>query len=67
MCKDPTLIEQFWLMQMLGKFGAKWNLYFIFSGFAPSLSKNCSRATERSEIYRRYKSTEKNWNIARNI
>jgi len=32
MCKDHTLIEHFWLMHMLGNFGAKWNfiiLYFL--------------------------------------
>jgi len=38
MCKDPTPIEHFWLMQILGNFGAKQNfimLYFLI----PSLPK----------------------------
>jgi len=47
MCKDPTPIENFWLM--FENFGAKRSLHFIFS--APSLFKNRSRATN----YRRYK------------
>jgi len=49
MCKDPTPIEYFWLMQMLGNFGAKQN--FIFS--ASSLSKNHFCKTEGADIYRR--------------
>jgi len=69
MCKDPTPIEHFWLMQMLENFGAKQNLYFIF--FAPSLLKNRSRAAKRGwYIYRSYKQIyqfSKNWNIARKI
>jgi len=28
---DPIPIQNFWLMQILGKFGAKQNLYFMFS------------------------------------
>jgi len=45
--QGPTSIQRFWLMQMLGNFGAKQNLYFIFSAPLPcpknipaSLSKN---------------------------
>jgi len=29
--QEPTSIEHFWLMQMLGNFGAKRNLCLIFS------------------------------------
>jgi len=40
--QDTTPVEHFWLMlHMLGNFGAKKNLYFIFSA---SLSKKRSRA-----------------------
>jgi len=34
--QDPTPNEHFWLMQMLGNFGAKQNLYFIFSAHSPT-------------------------------
>jgi len=69
MCKDPTPIEHFWLMRILRNFGAKRNLYFMFSGSASSLSKNRSRATEGADIYRRYKQIQhlKNWKVVRNI
>jgi len=40
-----------WLIQILGNFGVKRNLYFMFSGSAPSLSKNRFRATEGADIY----------------
>jgi len=53
MYKDPTPIEHYWLMQMLGNFESKRNLYFIFSSSSPS--KNRSRSTEGAYIYRRYK------------
>jgi len=41
--QDFTPIENFWLMQMLENFGAKQNLYFIFS--APT-SRKRFRATD---------------------
>jgi len=66
MCKDPTPIEHFWLMQMLGNFGAKRNLYFL----PLSLSKNRFRATVlRWLIFidaKTISAFKKNWNIARN-
>jgi len=54
MCKEPTLIEHFWLMQMLDNIGAKQNsiiLYFL----PPFLSKNRIFITEGTDIYRRCK------------
>jgi len=54
MCIDPTPIEHFWLMQMLGNFGAKRNfiiLYFL----TPSPAKIYFCATERTNIHRRWK------------
>jgi len=38
--KTLLTLKIFWLMHMLGNFGTKLNLYFIF--FAASLSKNYS-------------------------
>jgi len=49
MNNGPTSIEHFWLMHMLRKFGAKQNLYFIFS--APSLSKHRFRAIKGVLIF----------------
>jgi len=71
MFKDPTpsLIEHFWLMQMLVNFGAKRNsiLYFLIH----SLSKHRFSTTAGADIYRRYKQIQhffkRNWNIARNL
>jgi len=37
--QDPTPIKQFWLMQMLGNFGATRNLNFTFSTFPLSKKK----------------------------
>jgi len=37
---------------MFGNFRAKRNLYFMFSGSAPFLSKNRFRATKGAAIYR---------------
>jgi len=47
MCNNPTPIEHFWLMHMLGNFRAKRNLYFKFSAPPFSLSKDRSSATKR--------------------
>jgi len=58
MSKDPTPIEQFWLMQYCLAILGQNKTYILFSDFppsSPSLSKNRSRATEGTDIYRRYK------------
>jgi len=42
MCKASTPIKRFWLMQMLGNFESKRNLYFIFSApFPVQESSSC--------------------------
>jgi len=55
-------------MQMLGNFGAKRKLFYIFD---PNLSKNRFYTTEEADIYRRCKQiqhfSKKKLNIARNI
>jgi len=51
MSKDPTLIEHCWLMQMLGNFGAKQNLYFLL----PSVSKIVPAPLRGTDIYRHCK------------
>jgi len=51
MCEDPTPIEHFWLMQILGNFGAKRNLYFL----PPPCPKIVSAPLSGADIYRRYK------------
>jgi len=47
--QDPTPTEQIWLMQMLGNFGEKQNLYIIFFAHPPPthtpLSQKRFRAT----------------------
>jgi len=49
MCRDPTPIEYFWLIQMLGNFRAKRNLYSYFIPYVlpPLLSKKRFPATEK--------------------
>jgi len=55
MYKDATPIKHFWLMQMLGNFGANLNLYFVFWLWPLPCPKNRSRTTEGTDIYRCYK------------
>jgi len=50
MCKDPTAIEHFWLMQKLGNLGTKWNWYFMFSCSA-SLSVQKPKMFNGSRIF----------------
>jgi len=70
MCKDPTLIELFWLMHMLGNLAQNEIYILCFLALTSSLSKKRSRANGKADIYLRYKQIQhlnKNWNIARNI
>jgi len=49
MCQNPSPIEHFWLMQMLGNFGTKRNfiiLYFLIT----SLSKNRFSTPEGADV-----------------
>jgi len=52
MCKVPTPIEHFWLMQMLGNFRAKRNLYLYF------LPSSSVQKRSRATIFRSYTEIE---------